>query len=251
MARVWDTLAGASLLELKGHTGTVWTAVFSPDGQRMLTGSEDRTAKVWDARRGTPLLELKGHTNAVKSVAFSSDNTRIHHSRAAGTGRAGEGMGRGYRGPATRSRRLPPAIGRSIRSVFAIAWFSARTAREYSWAMSTARSRCGTRCRARLARSSRPHTRVVTAWHSAPDGTRILTFAEFDGNGQDLGRTNGDAPPRAEGSHGQPDDRGVQRGWHAHSRPAAATRRPRCGMHDRRRVRSNSKPTRAGWQRGI
>ncbi len=35
---------------------------FSPDGTRILTGSDDGTAKVWDARTGTALLELKGHT---------------------------------------------------------------------------------------------------------------------------------------------------------------------------------------------
>jgi hypothetical protein len=50
---------------------------FSPDGTRLLTGSDDRTARVWDARTGTPLLELKGHTGSVRSVAFSPDGTRL------------------------------------------------------------------------------------------------------------------------------------------------------------------------------
>ena len=50
---------------------------FSPDGTRIVTGSDDRTAKVWDARTGTPLLELKGHTSLVTSVAFSPDGSRI------------------------------------------------------------------------------------------------------------------------------------------------------------------------------
>ena len=53
---------GAALLELKGHTGEVTSVSFSPDGSRIVTGSDDRTAKVWDARTGTALLELKGHT---------------------------------------------------------------------------------------------------------------------------------------------------------------------------------------------
>ena len=50
---------------------------FSPDGTRIVTGSEDKTAKVWDARTGTPLLDLKGHTGEVVSVSFSPDGTRI------------------------------------------------------------------------------------------------------------------------------------------------------------------------------
>ena len=60
-----------------GHTSHVTDARFSPDGSRIVTGSQDQTAKVWDARTGRPLLELKGHTNAVDCVCFSPDGTRI------------------------------------------------------------------------------------------------------------------------------------------------------------------------------
>ncbi len=65
------------MLELKGHTGVVYTVAFSPDGTRLATGSLDKTAKVWDAHTGLPLLELKGHTKEVASVAFSPNGTRI------------------------------------------------------------------------------------------------------------------------------------------------------------------------------
>jgi WD40 repeat protein len=34
---------------------------FSPDGTRIVTGSNDGTAKMWDARTGATLLDLKGH----------------------------------------------------------------------------------------------------------------------------------------------------------------------------------------------
>ena len=62
---MWDARTGHALLELKGHTGGCRSVSFSPDGTRIVTGSEDRTAKVWDARTGTPLLDLKGHTGEV------------------------------------------------------------------------------------------------------------------------------------------------------------------------------------------
>ncbi len=65
------------LFTLYGHTGSVNSVSFSPDGTRIVTGSDDRTAKVWDARTGTALLELKGHTGGVTSVSFSPDGTRI------------------------------------------------------------------------------------------------------------------------------------------------------------------------------
>jgi hypothetical protein len=74
---VWDARTGIPLLELKGHTDTVWGLAFSPDGTRIVTGSADQTAKVWDARTGMPQLELKGHMGVVTGVAFSPDGTRI------------------------------------------------------------------------------------------------------------------------------------------------------------------------------
>ena len=65
------------MVELKGHTGAVWGVSFSPDGTRIVTGSDDMTARVWDVGTGTPLLELKGHTSWVWGVSFSPDGTRI------------------------------------------------------------------------------------------------------------------------------------------------------------------------------
>ena len=46
---------------------------FSPDGQRIVTGSFDQTAKVWEAASGRELFPLKGHTGLVLCVTFSPD----------------------------------------------------------------------------------------------------------------------------------------------------------------------------------
>jgi hypothetical protein len=48
-------------LMLPGHEGGVSSAGFSPDGRRILTGSEDKTARVWDAAAGQELVVLRGH----------------------------------------------------------------------------------------------------------------------------------------------------------------------------------------------
>ena len=50
---------------------------FSPDGKRIVSGSDDKTLKVWDATTGQETLTLKGHTDGVRSVAFSPDGKRI------------------------------------------------------------------------------------------------------------------------------------------------------------------------------
>ena len=43
-----DPLAGPyERRRLRGHTGWVNSAIFSPDGQRILTGSADETAQLW------------------------------------------------------------------------------------------------------------------------------------------------------------------------------------------------------------
>ncbi|MBT21430.1 hypothetical protein CMK17_15965 [Candidatus Poribacteria bacterium] len=64
-------------LVLEGHSGSVNSAIYSPGGQRIVTGSSDNTAKVWDANTGKELFTLKSHDGYVKSVAYGPDGQRI------------------------------------------------------------------------------------------------------------------------------------------------------------------------------
>src|SRR5580692_7563753 len=47
---------------LVGHTGLVDSAVFSPDGSRVITASWDGIARLWDVKTGTALTIFSGHT---------------------------------------------------------------------------------------------------------------------------------------------------------------------------------------------
>ena len=62
---------------LKGHSGIVHSVCFSPNGQRIVSGGQDKTLKVWDSKTGQEMLTLKGHSGSVTSVSFSPDGKRI------------------------------------------------------------------------------------------------------------------------------------------------------------------------------
>ena len=49
----------------------------SPDGRRIVSGSDDNTVAVWDLETGTRIHRLTGHQGAVRSVAVSPDGRRI------------------------------------------------------------------------------------------------------------------------------------------------------------------------------
>jgi WD40 repeat protein len=64
------------LVTLSGHEDAVWWAAFSPDGARVVTASQDRTARIWDAASGREIAILRGHDNWVVHAAFSPDGSR-------------------------------------------------------------------------------------------------------------------------------------------------------------------------------
>ncbi|WPJ63473.1 hypothetical protein SMAC4_13645 [Sordaria macrospora] len=66
----------ACLQTLEGHSIRVNSVAFSPDGQRLASGSHN-TIKIWDPASGSCLQTLKGHRSIVNSVVFSPDGQRL------------------------------------------------------------------------------------------------------------------------------------------------------------------------------
>ncbi len=66
-----------SKLTLLGRPGSIPTVAYSPDGKRIVSGSQTGTLMVWDAHAGTAVFSLKGHAESVTIVCFSPDGKQI------------------------------------------------------------------------------------------------------------------------------------------------------------------------------
>jgi WD40 repeat protein/tRNA A-37 threonylcarbamoyl transferase component Bud32 len=77
---LWDAATGKKLIAYRGHDAnwiSVSSAAFSPDGTRVVTTANDRTARIYDAATGNELAVLRGHDDTVLHARFSPDGRQV------------------------------------------------------------------------------------------------------------------------------------------------------------------------------
>jgi hypothetical protein len=74
---IWDASGDRLLLVLKGHTDTVRSIGFAPDGSWLVSGSDDNTIRIWNTATGEESAILKGHRDKIKSICVSPDGSRV------------------------------------------------------------------------------------------------------------------------------------------------------------------------------
>lgn len=62
---------------LYGHNERVNRAVFSPDGETIISGGEDNRIRIWDSHTGKEIQKFHEHSDGIDDIVFSADGKRF------------------------------------------------------------------------------------------------------------------------------------------------------------------------------
>ena len=77
--------ADQELQSFDGHSNSVISANFSPDGTQVVSASIDGTVKLWQVSNGELIQSFEGHSHRVNSANFSPDGTQVVSASRDGT----------------------------------------------------------------------------------------------------------------------------------------------------------------------
>ena len=72
-ARIWNALTGEAISAPMSHNSPLTSAMFSPDGNYVVTASKDHAARIFDAITGLLVSMPIVHADVVNTAAFSAD----------------------------------------------------------------------------------------------------------------------------------------------------------------------------------
>jgi WD40 repeat protein len=82
---IFDASSGKQTAVCDGHRFGIWGYTFSPNGTRIVSGGEDRTARLWDVATGALVMTYRGHASKIVGVAFRPDGARLVTTSSDGT----------------------------------------------------------------------------------------------------------------------------------------------------------------------
>ncbi|HTF57852.1 MAG TPA: WD40 repeat domain-containing protein, partial [Planctomycetota bacterium] len=74
--KLYDLETGKELSDLKGHSGDVTGAIFSPDGLTLYSSSADQTIRAWDVRAGKEIRSIETGS-PIRALDLSPDGKRL------------------------------------------------------------------------------------------------------------------------------------------------------------------------------
>ncbi len=72
LGKLWETDTGDPHATMSRHTRAINDAIFTPDGRRLLTASNDGTVTQWDLRTGSEIPGVLSHVNPRHSDAYDA-----------------------------------------------------------------------------------------------------------------------------------------------------------------------------------
>ncbi len=85
---VWEWQSESYILKQQGHFDSMNTLVYSPDGQRIITTSDDGKVKVWDTQSGFCIVTFTEHSSGVTACEFAKRGNVLFTSSLDGSVRA-------------------------------------------------------------------------------------------------------------------------------------------------------------------